>query len=103
MKQGFEDMKVVSDVNAKVNSDTEEMEMTSSTPGFLEENLVVEIMGTMSIIELDIPVIKKTYARVRNVETIKWRPKTIPRNKLQLNMKKLINPRLQEENMIEIE
>ena len=90
-------------MTAKVDFDVEEMEMTPSTPGFVEEVLVVENMGTMSMPEPEIPGIKKTYAHAKNVETVKWRPKTRPTNKLHLNMKQLLNPRIQEEKMIEIE
>ena len=32
-----------------------------------------------------------------------WRPKTRPRNKLRLNMKKLLNPKLNKEEVIVIE
>ena len=32
-----------------------------------------------------------------------WRPKTRPKNKLRLNMKKLLNPKLAEKNIIVIE
>ena len=32
-----------------------------------------------------------------------WRPKTIPKNKLRLNLKKLLNPKLAKENITIIE
>ena len=32
-----------------------------------------------------------------------WRPKTRPRNKLRLNMKKLLNPKLNKERVIVID
>ena len=92
--QGFEDMDIVSDATTKDDLDVEEMEMTPSTPGFVEESSVVESMVTMSMPKPEIPIIKKTYAHVRNVEIVKWQPKTRPTNKIHLNMKKLLNPRL---------
>ena len=55
------------------------------------------------MLEPKFPVIKKTYAHIRNTEIVKWRPKIEPTNKFHLNMKKLLNPKLQEEKMIEIE
>ena len=60
----------------------------------------MESMGTMSISEHEFQVIKKTYARIRDVETVKCRPKTRPTNKFHLNMKILLNPRLQEERRL---
>ena len=83
-------MNIVSYVNEKKDLDLEEMEMTPSTPGFVEKDSVVESMGTMSMPELEIPIIKKTYAHVRNVEIVKWWPKTRHINKIHMNMKNMI-------------
>ena len=95
--------KGISDANAKVDSDAEEMEITPSTPGFVEEVSVKESMGTMSLQHPETPVIKNTYAHAKSFETTKWRPKTRLTNKLHLNMKKMLNPNLQREKLIEIE
>ena len=103
IQQGFEDVKVVSDMDAKVDSNAEKMVMTPSTLGLIEEISVMESMGTTSMLEPEFPGIKKTYARIRNVETVKWRPKTRPKKKFHLNLKRLLNPGLQEEKMIGIE
>ena len=37
------------------------------------------------------------------IEEIKWRPKTRDKNKLKLNMKRILNPKLNEENITIIE
>ena len=103
VKQEFEDMKTISYANAKAYLNVEEMEMTPSTPGFVEEASAVESQGTTNIPGLEVPVIKNTYAHAKNNEAVKWKPKTRPTNKFHLNMKKLLNPKLQEEQMIEIE
>ena len=37
------------------------------------------------------------------VKEVNWRPKTRVKNKLRLNMKKILNPKLRKENIIVIE
>ena len=54
VQQWFEDMKIVSDVNAKSDSYIEEMEMGPSNPGFVEEASVVERMGTTSVWNMNV-------------------------------------------------
>ena len=89
--------KGISDANAKVDSDVEEMEITPSTPGFVEEVSVMESMGTMSMQQLETSIIKNTYARVKILEITKWQPKTRPTNKIHIYMKNLFNAKLQKE------
>ena len=50
----------------------------------------------ISIPEPESPVIKKTYSHLKNIEIVKWGPKTGPTNKFHLNMKTILNPKLQE-------
>ena len=65
-------MKVVSNVDAKSNSDIEQIVTTPSTPVFVEEISFVKSMGTMSMLEPEFPVSKKLYACIRNDEIAKW-------------------------------
>ena len=100
IQQGIEYVKDISYVDVKADSGAEKMVMMPNTPVFVEEILVVESMGTTSISEHEFQVIEKTYDRIRDVETVKCRPKTKPTNKFHLNTKRLLNPRIQEEKMI---
>ena len=78
------------------------MVITPSTPGFEKKFSIMEKMGTTSLTQSKTLVIKNTYAHAKSFEIDKWRSKTRPTNKLHLNMKKMLNPKLQREKMIEI-
>ena len=57
----------------------------------------------MKVVELASTTHKGKFLKMLGEVGTTWRPKTMPKNKLILNMKKLLNPKLAEKKIIVIE
>ena len=62
-------------------------------------NVVAELKGDS--LQVSNVNLQKKY--LVHIEEIKWRPKTRAKNKLRLNMKRILNPKLKEEKITVIE
>ena len=75
---------------------------TLKTPGQQEEDLVEEA-SERGMSELTSPNEKMVYTHSQSYETIQWRPKTRASDKFQLNMKRVLNPELKNEGIIDVD
>ena len=101
---------VLSEEDEKYLFDDDKIPVTDESRVYVEQELhthcdkeAVSKTKKMKVVEFATIIHQGKTLRMLGEMALVWRPKTRPKNKLRLNMKKLLNPKLTTENVTLIE